>query len=1456
LVLAALLALALGPAGVSAAPGQQALWQRCDGGTGDLSCFIPRGVAVNPATGNLYVADQENSRIIEFTAWGELVRAWGWGVGNGSAELQVCTSAAACHTGIAGGGRGQITQPQGVAIDSGGNVYVAEGNEKHRRVQKFDSEGHFIFMVGGKVNKTKVEEGKPEAEQNRCPVDPADVCQAATEGNGNGQFGPLLAGNYIAAGPSPANLIYVGDLGRVQVFNPDGSFKENFPDPEGIIGSGGSVQSLAPAPGNGLFLVSSGKDDVIRLTAAGKKSCTVNEVNPAAKLVNPSALAIAATATGVPTGNLYAFDGGPKQVRQFSAACLDKEAPFAQGEIASSTGMAVSLACSVGAKNPNIYISNSVQSSSLVRAYGAAPDNTALCPKPSLAPEIVAQFAVSAGTNEAQLRAQINPRFQADTEFFLQYGTAACLEGGFEAECVKEQPVPPAALGAPVVDFPFTTAGVFLAGLEPATAYRYRFVAQSGGGGPVFGAERGFTTATLPGHGSCPNEALRGGASAALPDCRAYEMVSPIDKEGGDIITELDFTAKKAKRDQSAESGNRFTYSAYRAFGDAETSPFTSQYLAERTPGGWLSHDISPPRGVGIAFETAASAAIFYSEYQVFSPNLCNAWLTTATGTAPPLAPGAEPFNFNIYRRTNCGAEADSYRTLSKVHLGANFAPVQGLSVDEEVAIFRNEAHLSQDVAVASSLPEVNKFACRSPVPQKPLVRQWLRDGVPIAGATSVEYTVNKVEDAGHTIQCRLTASGGGSGSTQVANPTWVIAPYPAVAPPEAPAHIAAPSADRALTVGGAGGQTLGCDPGAWEGSPTFAYKWYRNGAPIAGAESPEYIVQASDLSAPATFQCEAVATNAGGTVTETSDIVPTDPAPEAPVARPYMAFAGVVQVVYAGTIGGKSRAVCVAPGGIQSNSCTAGSAEGGLSDGRSDQVGGAVSADGSRVFWTDAGLSQGRIYMRKNPTAPQSALAHGEATGAGKRTSGSATVEEVSTASGAFAVGQTVSGEGIPFGTTIEAVGAGTLTLSANATKSSSASATLLATSACTEADKACTSGISEIVEEGAEKSRFWAASPDGSEVLFATGPPGSEQNQDLYLLDVDSGMPTLIAHQTRGVVGTSKDLSRIYFVSSEVLTGSEENSEGGVAEAGEPNLYLRRGDGTFGFIATLSSADAIFLPLQTGRRLSLANALPYLHGARTSPDGESVAFISTASPTGYDNTDVASGQADAEVYLYRAATNELVCASCNPSGARPVGRDFSANSEPFWMAAKLPNIENELYSQRLLSDNGERLFFESFDSLVRSDTNGKEDVYQWEAPGSGTCTAKAPSFSPQDEGCVDLISSGESPQDSELLDASPSGNDVFIRTGSSLVTQDPGLFDVYDARVEGGFAPPPGPRPPCEGEACQSPPPPPANLTPASSVFSGPGNPKPKKHKNKKKHHKKKHHKRAHSKHGRAAR
>jgi hypothetical protein len=363
-------------------------------------------------------------------------------------------------------------------------------------------------------------------------------------------------------------------------------------------------------------------------------------------------------------------------------------------------------------------------------------------------------------------------------------------------------------------------------------------------------------------------------------------------------------------------------------------------------------------------------------------------------------------------------------------------------------------------------------------------------------------------------------------------------------------------------------------------------------------------------------------------------------------------------------------------------------------------------------------------------------------------------------------------------------------------------------------------TLAVSETVTT--QPARFWSAAADGSKALFSL--TAGVGKGDLYEYDLATKASTLVAHKSLGVLGASEDLLRVYFLSEEVLAQG--------AAAGKPNLYFDD-EGTVTYVGQLSAQDAEGASELSKDRFSPVSLQSVWHAARVSPSGLSLGFMSyshelSESVAGYDNTDQANGTADAEVYHYAAVTNTLSCVSCNPTGAAPVGRELAlgAYNTGVWGAARIPTSENELYQPRFLSADGSRLFFDSFESLLPRDVNGAEDVYEWEEPGNGSCTEASPAFSVPSGGCLSLISSGESPRDSELIDAGPTGRDVFFSTLSSLVPQDPGLVDIYDARELGGFPNPPSPPAVCEGEACQGPHASPNDLTPASATFDGAGN------------------------------
>ncbi|HWL50125.1 MAG TPA: hypothetical protein VNT92_09630, partial [Acidimicrobiia bacterium] len=480
---------------------------------------------------------------------------------------------------------------------------------------------------------------------------------------------------------------------------------------------------------------------------------------------------------------------------------------------------------------------------------------------------------------------------------------------------------------------------------------------------------------------------------------------------------------------------------------------------------------------------------------------------------------------------------------------------------------------------------------------------------------------------------------------------------------------------------------------------------------------------------------------------------------------------AGIAQV-YEAFDGGKLRLVSVLPDG-KTPACvhsSVGTDQGEPGEFRIDNLHHAVSEDGSRVFW-----SASEAESKEDPATKTGAL---------------------------------------------NGPHPGKLYLRLNATEAQSK----VEAGKCTEAAKACTVVVSE-----AKDTEFWSADPEGTTAIYTTGDFAAGKGS-LFEFDVETTTSQLVATGVKGVMGASEDASRIYFASTDVLTGETQNSEGDEAHAGQPNLYLHEKGSGFTFVAPLSSPDAINA---AGDPHSPISILPFKRTSRVSPGGLHAAFMSVAPLTGYDNADVNSGQPAAEVYRFDATANggagELHCVSCNPSGARPVGRGlrvFSATEAFRWIAAQIPGWETSLHPSRVLSADGQRLFFNSFDALVLGDTNGRQDVYEWEAPGSGDCTEEAPTFSEPNGGCLSLISSGQSAEDSEFFDASASGSDVFFATQSSLLVQDYGLVDVYDARVNGGFPPPPVPPPACEGEACQGTPSPPDDPTPASAAFEGAGN------------------------------
>ena len=1092
---------------------------------------MPVGIDIDPATESVYVLDAKTTqlaktaRVLKFDTDGNFLLAFG----------------------TPGTGQGQFSRDPGITVAPDGAVYVADqipGSPDTERVQRFSASGAFekewLFSL------------------------PSSIVAIAVDASES---------IYLAFG---------GETGAVRKYDQAGTFLWSVDDPSFNIRSievddGGNLfvadntdpatgiyeYDSAGAPKRGIFGSFSGPVFDIDIAATGiyaapvfKEPIIFIPYPPPGPVVVPGST----EATGIRSSRatLKAVIGPQGKPTTYHFEYVDQASFEASGfsgpNVKSSSEQPVPLAnpgdpeelikahrveLAVQGLLPETTYHFRVVAKDSENQVTAGAEGT---PFSTLDPlEIGASWVTEVGTDSAALHAEVNPLGTPATGYFEYVDQATFEASGFD----EATQLPAVDGGAAPLDFGAGEELKAMAALAypllPHTTYRYRLIATNHCKVDpevvctFTGPERAFTTFAIQDSGgqACPNESLRTGPAAALPDCRGYEMVSPVDKNGSSIEPLANISGFVAGLDQASDDGDSITFSSYRAFGGVESAPFINQFLTRRTASGWVTEGISPPRE-GPSLMTYLSASLD-RQYKFFSPDLCSGWVVQDAN--PTLAPEAIPGYAGLYRRGNCGATAGAYEALSTIEsplaptqVPRRFIPeLQGVSADGSVAIFLVTDNLTAD------------------------------------------------------------------------SPTQ---PAPCVA------------------------QDIQADP------------------------CNSHLYEARE---------------------------------------------------------GQVHFVCVLPNGSPDpGDCSAGD---GRTDagGRSSNVTNAISADGSRIFWSAGKNGPAKLYVR------------------------------------------------------IE--------------------------------------GLETVLVSSGE-AQFETAAADGSKAIYSIG-------SKLFEFDVETRTTKQIAAGYLGMAGASEDADRIYLASTEALASG--------ATKGSRNLYLYEADSGFTYIANL--------PDET-----LATAIandPRGRISRVTPDGEHLVFMSVGSPTGYDNSDAETGEPDYEVFLYDATAEggagKLLCVSCNPSGARPKGRALTQKLFDLGprAAARITTWTSELHASRVITDDGNRLFFDSFEALVPRDTNGAEDVYQWQAPGSSACTEASSDYQPPAGGCIYLISTGKNPKGSELVDLSVDGDDVFFKTYAALDPRDDGALDIYDARVNGGTPPLPSPPAACEGEACQPPLAPPNDPTPASSVF-----------------------------------
>lgn len=433
-------------------------------GSGAGQTSKPQGLALDFSSGALYIADTGNNRIdVLDSATGDFQFAFGWGVATGAAEFQICT--VTCLAGITGSGAGQFDEPGSIAVDNDASspsyhdVYVSD--TANHRVQKFTTNGEFLLMFGGGVNKT--------TGGDVCTAASGDVCGVGSNGTGAGEFFRAQELSPLPVGVGANGTVYVGDSlftngtngqqgyqTRIQTFEPSGT-----PDSTFDLGAG-KIAALA-VDSTGAFYVETEAPLVLsKYSASGALEYTLGNQEVDALAVDPTDAIIDA--------ERELFEAIPRPVLARLDAAGNLLARFGYGEITPPTGLAASVA--------QAFLSQG----NIVRSI-PYPD-----PGPVVFPEACGADPI--GNTEATLIAILNPEGHTTTYHF-QYVDQHSFEteGGFSSP----NTVTTSESGSIGSDFSLHQASAEVEVL-PETQYRCRVVATDAEAHVTTGPEGTFLT--------------------------------------------------------------------------------------------------------------------------------------------------------------------------------------------------------------------------------------------------------------------------------------------------------------------------------------------------------------------------------------------------------------------------------------------------------------------------------------------------------------------------------------------------------------------------------------------------------------------------------------------------------------------------------------------------------------------------------------------------------------------------------------------------------------------------------------------------------------------------------------------------------------------------------------------------------------------------------------------------